>query len=190
MRKPLRRCGCAALIVALAHIIYFGYFWALPYFDIHYPSKSIFNQGFIITVGSTALVFSHGNWENKGPDDGYADTTYAHVSYVGDFYGPTSKLLDSLRSEGIKKVWGSWCFTGNYPYMERNSTTGAKKYWPSWVSRNENPGLTLPIWFGPGIYRLGIPWEPAISPPLEAYERASNTIPSNIKDYGQYATWR
>jgi hypothetical protein len=69
-------------------------------------------------------------------------TQYSTLDYVED-----------LRDEGYGHVCGSWCETGNHLYVVRHAN-GTEVPWQDWVSRNERPGMTIPVFLGAGFVRI------------------------------------
>lgn len=129
-------------------------FWLLVGFRF-LPAEEVYKEGQIFWVGHNALLFGHGYWSQV---DGY----WQHQTVVrlqdGTVYrGPTLDLITDLRYKGARNVWGSWCYTGNYPYIRKDLITGQITPWPGFVSYNKSPGLTIPIWLGASFVRLSWP---------------------------------
>lgn len=129
-------------------------FWGLVQMDVA-PVRQLFEKGRVVWVGRHALLFGHGYWQLS---DGY----WQHQTVIrlrdGTVYrGPTLDLLTSLRRRGASGVWGTWCYSGNYPYIRKDLVTGEEEPWPSYASYNRAPGVTIPIWIGTAFVRLAWP---------------------------------
>lgn len=141
----------AAVLVSIIIVANLG-FWFLVGTEFSSLSN-LYRDGTVVKVGPTALVFGHGNWnEEKG-----VIKHYTFTSYKGELvYTPTLDLVSRLHKEGARWVWGTWCFSGDHSYIEKDIVTGKETRWPRYVSRNKTPGETLPIWLGLGFLRLSI----------------------------------
>lgn len=129
-------------------------FWGLIAAQIA-PVQRLYEKGRIVWVGEKAFLFAHGYWEIS---DGYWEHQTVVKLAGGRLYrGPTLNLLLQLRRRGATSVWGSWCFTGDYPYIRKDLVSGRQVPWPSYASYNTTPGVTIPIWLGSTFVRLGWP---------------------------------
>lgn len=124
-------------------------FWILVEFNV-YPISDLYKNGLIIGFPyfHYAMVFAHGSYHE------YNKTLIVHQTYYKGVSISTRYLLDRLHEQGYNKVWISMCQTGNHPYMIYNLKTKEKILWYDWVSRNKNPGTTIPIFIGLGFIRL------------------------------------
>lgn len=129
-------------------------FWLLASARVS-PIQSVYETGRIFWLGDHAFVFGHGSW---GLSSGYwQHRTVVRLQDGSIYAGPTLDLLNQLRREGAHSVWGTWCYSGNYPFIRKDLVTGEETPWPSFVSYNRSPGRTVPIWLGASFVRLGWP---------------------------------
>ncbi|GEM_PF-2572340 len=145
--------GLVATFVLVVVVVNAG-FWAVAFYGSE-AARQRYRYGQVVWVGHNALLFGHGFWKLS---DGY----WQHQTLIrledGTIYkGPTLELVSSLKRTGAENIWGSWCYTGNYPYIKKDLITGEVKPWPSYVSYNKQPGKTIPIWLGASFLRVG--WE-------------------------------
>lgn len=150
MRSVVGVIGHLLLLLTAANLL----FWALVAARFA-PVQTSYTDGRVIWLGRHVMVFGHGYWERG---DGY----WQHHTYTkledGTLYdGPTLGLIAKLREEGAQSIWGSWCYSGNYPYIRKDLVTGKTTPWPANTSYNRTPGITIPIWLGAAFVRLGWP---------------------------------
>jgi hypothetical protein len=107
------------------------------------------------------FLFVHGRYVTVPAVDasGRRAAVTMHVTTLHGRDWPTDTYLSILHNAGYSYVWGTWCESGNHPYVYReiDDATGlitAQEDWPAGVSRNTDPGETLPIFIGLGFYRL------------------------------------
>lgn len=148
-------------------------FWGLVQIPFA-PIQELFTQGRMVSVGGRAFLFGHGYWT-------IADGYWQHQTVIrlpdGTLYrGSTLDLLATLQQRGTSRIWGSWCYTGNYPYIRKDLITGETEPWPSYASHNTAPGLTIPIWVGPTFVRLGWPVNRYTSEPAAFKPVALDTL--------------
>lgn len=149
MRKVLVRCAVAfTAVVILGNIL----FWILVGVNFS-PVRNEYERGRILRFGPAVLVFGHGDWVEQN------SVTY-HRTIVRDgdstLVLSTLTLVKRLHAEGARWIWGTWCYSGDRPFIARDMVAGRELPWPSYVSRNETPGRTWPIWLGFGFYRASI----------------------------------
>lgn len=114
------------------------------------PVERLYKNGLLVELpGDRLLVFAHGYNEYYPSGDGQR---YIHMTQLAGTEIPTAVFLRETRLEGYKWVWLSQCHTGDEDYLVQWSGNLMIE-WPEWVSRNERPGLTVPVFLGPGIYR-------------------------------------
>lgn len=152
-------------------------FWLLVGMKFE-PVDEIYQQGFIIEAKPYAWAFVHGRYvtvyDNVNNTMIYRGTN--HYTTYHNKSMPTIGFLDQLYEQGYTHVWGTWCMAGDSPYVYEyyyNKTYSRKYPWPDWVSRNEKPGLTLPIFYGVGFYRYSLP-EP-VELRFELHKNGTNT---------------
>lgn len=149
-RPWMAAAGSLALILAGGNIV----FWLLVAAQFA-PVKNSYLEGRTLWLGRHVMVFGHGYWVEE---DGYwQHHTSTRLTDGNRFDGPTLALIQKLRSRGAQTIWGSWCYTGDYPYIRKDLITGRTTPWPSNTSYNRAPGLTIPIWVGATFVRLGWP---------------------------------
>ncbi len=142
--------SAAALLIVAGNLV----FWGLVAMGLPVAQER-YQDGRLLWVGRTAMIFGHGYWR-------LADGYWQHQTVVrledGTLYrGSTLELLTRLRTDGAHSIWGSWCYSGNFPYIRKDLVTGEETPWPSYTSYNHTPGKTIPIWLGVRFVRLGWP---------------------------------
>ena len=156
-RRQVKRMG--AVLGAAGHVFLLLagvnlLFWILVAARVS-PIEASYVDGRVIWLGRHVMVFGHGYWDQ---DDGYwQHQTYTRLQDGTLYDGPTLALISKLREKGARSIWGSWCYSGNYPYIRKDLVTGKTTPWPSNTSYNRNPGITIPIWLGATFVRLGWP---------------------------------
>jgi hypothetical protein len=150
IRHTLRKVLLAlALVVIVSNIL----FWILVGVNFS-PVKDEYVFGRIIRVGNAAFVFGHGEWiTDEGIKEHY---TTAFLRSGVDVKRPTLEVVEGLRREGVRWVWGTWCYSGDHPYVRRDIKSGRQIPWPDYVSRNKKPGETWPVWVGVGFIRISV----------------------------------
>lgn len=139
-----------ALFVAIVNVL----FWVLVAAQFA-PVNRSYTEGRILWLGRHVLVFGHGYWDRS---DGYwQHKTITKLEDGKSYDGPTLDLIARLHREGARSVWGSWCYSGDFPYIRKDLITGRTTPWPSYASYNRAPGITIPIWLGAAFVRLGWP---------------------------------
>lgn len=129
-------------------------FWALVAARFS-PVQQRYELGRVVWVGQHALVFGHGYWMRS--NGFWQHQTLTQLQDGTIYRGPTLNLLTKLRIRGARTVWGTWCYSGDYPYIQKDLVTGKETPWPSYASYNKKPGLTIPIWIGTTFVRLWWP---------------------------------
>lgn len=168
VRQTLAK-GCLALIVVviLSNIL----FWVLVGTQFSLV-KDEYDYGRIIRVGRMAFVFGHGEWiTEKGVEQHYT-TAFLHEGV--DVKRPTLEVVQELHHEGVTWIWGTWCYSGDHSFIRRDEKSGKETPWPGYVSRNMQPGETLPVWLGLGFVRLSVGSRHRHSQPLP--DAATNGI--------------
>lgn len=149
-RVVLGAAGQLFLLLAGMNLL----FWILVAARVT-PVESSYVDGRVLWLGRHVMVFGHGYWEE---DDGYwQHHTYTRLDDGSLFDGPTLSLIATLQEDGAQTIWGSWCYSGNYPYIRKDLVTGKTTPWPPNTSYNRTPGVTIPIWLGATFVRLGWP---------------------------------
>lgn len=144
-------------------------FWGLVMGGVS-PVADLYEDGRVVWIGDRAFLFGHGYWDVT---NGYwQHQTMVQLPGGNQYDGSTLELLAMLRRRGAASVWGSWCYSGNYPYIRKDLVSGRRVPWPSFASYNTLPGRTIPIWLGNTFVRLGWPEkrydsEPATIRPIE-----------------------
>jgi hypothetical protein len=151
-------------------------FWLLVGFQFS-PVKDQYDDGRIVRIGRIALVFGHGEWIKKDSVEEHFTTAYLREGL--EIKRPTLEVVEQLRREGSLWIWGTWCYSGDHNFIRRNVYTGNEVEWPSYVSRNENPGETLPLWLGVGFVRLSVG--------SRHKEASPEHKELKIEDWGQFA---
>ena len=148
----------SAWLIVTANLL----FWGLVAADFP-PVEGLYKKGRVVWVGERAFIFAHGYWKMS---DGYwQHQTIVRMPGGKIYHGPTLRLLVWLRKKGAATVWGSWCYTGNYPYIRKDLINGSRVQWPSFASYNKMPGLTIPVWLGSAVVRLWWPKERFLAEP-------------------------
>lgn len=148
-------------------------FWAGVQSELE-PVNNLFEKGRLVSIGDRAYLFGHGYWRTS---DGYwQHQTLVRLPDGKLYHGPTLDLLDSLHAGGAASVWGSWCYSGNYPYIRMDLVTGKRDPWPSYVSYNRDPGVTIPVWLGSSFVRLGWPKDRYNSEPATSRSLPRDTL--------------
>lgn len=148
--RALMGAGSLLLILAGVNVL----FWVLVAARFS-PIQTSYVEGRTIWLGRHVMVFGHGYW---GEEEGYwQHHTYTKLADGSLFDGPTLNLIKRLQGSGAQTIWGSWCYSGNYPYIRKDLVTGKTTPWPSNTSYNRAPGITIPIWVGAAFVRLGWP---------------------------------
>jgi hypothetical protein len=143
--------------VILANVL----FWLLVGAKFE-PINSIYNKGLIVKLKPYAFAFVHGKYISVYDDinNTLVFRGRSHYTIYNGQSEPTINFVYNLYNAGYHKIWGTWCQAGDSPHIYEyhyNSTSYVKYKWPSWVSRNGNPGNTLPIFYGVGFYRYSLP---------------------------------
>lgn len=161
LRIVLGAAGHLFLLLAGANLL----FWVLVAARFA-PVEDSYVEGRVVWLGRHVMVFGHGYWD-KG--EGYwQHHTFTRLNDGSLYDGPTLNLIAALRDRGAQTIWGSWCYSGDYPYIRKDLVTGKTTPWPANTSYNRTPGITIPIWLGATFVRLG--W------PRTAHEQAPNVI--------------
>lgn len=137
-------------------------FWGSVQADVPIVNR-LFEQGRLFWLGQRAFLFGHGYW--KITDGYWQHQTVVRLADGTVYRGPTLDLLAQLHERGASFVWGTWCYTGNYPYIQMDLITGRREPWPSYASYNRTAGITIPIWVGSSFVRLGWPRDRYTSEP-------------------------
>ena len=146
------------LFVAIVNLAFFGLL------GLHYaPVEEVYNNGLVIGIGDYAVAFVYGYQEydcnGTQVDDAFKISTevcsHYHKTHYRNVSMPTIEFVEELHSQGYNKVWGSWCHSGDYPYLIKYAN-GTSVDWFDWVSRNENKGSTIPVFTGFGFWRLSV----------------------------------
>ena len=119
------------------------------------PINKLNAKGMIISIPviNKAYVFAHGNYDRTNNSTIIEHMTTRHYTSIS-----TKQFIDDLLGQGYEEIWLSQCQTGNSDYIWYNITNGEKVYWKDYpmVSRNTNPGSTIPVFLGFGFKRLTI----------------------------------
>ena len=112
------------------------------------------DQGLIVKFPQfkRVYVFAHGNFI-----DSYSFKE--HTTTLNGKRFPTVLLIEKLINEDYEYIWLSQCETGNSPLLYADLTDDKRDiYWSDYpqVSRNENPGSTVPLFYGFGFIRLSL----------------------------------
>lgn len=148
-------------------------FWALVAARFS-PIEQSYLEGRVVWLGRHVMVFGHGYWSR---DDGFWQ--HQTMTKLGDgtkYDGPTLDLIARLHREGATSVWGSWCYSGDFPYIRKDLVTGRTTPWPSYSSYNRTPGITIPIWLGAAFVRLGWPSPDYVDAPDVISYRVPDTM--------------
>lgn len=164
--------GLVATFMLLVVVVNAG-FWSAAFYGSE-AARQKYRYGQVVWVGHNALLFGHGFWK-------LADGYWQHQTLIrlddGSIYrGPTLELVSDLKRTGADNIWGSWCYTGNYPYIKKDLITGEVNPWPSYVSYNKHPGKTIPIWLGASFLRVGWEDERYLSEPVVPLELDVDTL--------------
>lgn len=126
-------------------------FWALIGLKVG-PIWDEYERGRIVRVGSVAFIFGHGEWEI---DSTAVEQHITIASYRGEkIHKPTLDVVNSLYADGVRWIWGTWCYAGDQPYIQRDLITGEEIPWPSYVSRSKGAGVVIPVWLVIGFARF------------------------------------
>ena len=109
----------------------------------------------IIKVSDYAMVFAHGQYASTLYKD--INQTYIihyHYTISGKNTIPTRDLINNLKSRGYNRIWLSQCHTGDFPYSYYNQKTKEKVAWDESAIINNKEGVTIPIFYGFGFYKL------------------------------------
>jgi len=137
-------------------------FWALV--GIQFPIiDDVYNNGMIIKIPviNKAYIFAHGGHDTlliPDPETGKFYKLEIHQTELNGEDVSTMTLIQDLQEQGYEKIWLSQCGTGLHDYIIKNFSNGEIIYWESFpgVSRNENEGITMPIFTGFGFIRISI----------------------------------
>ena len=137
--------GFVSLIVIVNLI-----FWLFVRLQIS-PIWDEYERGRILRIGSVAFVFGHGTWAETDAVEKHMTTAFYRGENV---HKPTLDLVKDLYREGVRWIWGTWCYAGDRPYIERDLVTGEETPWPSYVSRSKSAGVVIPVWLVVGFARF------------------------------------
>ena len=149
MKKLIKYISIYVVLIVIINLS----FWGLVGMKFS-PVEDVYDNGFVIKIKplNYAMVFSHG-WYKKDCSANLTSCDHYHTIRLNNDSIATKDLLDDLYSEGYTKVWGSWCNTGNYPYMFKYDN-GTEIEWYDWVSISGKKGTTIPIFTGVNFIRI------------------------------------
>lgn len=150
MQKSIKYLLVYTISIVIINILFYGIVGMR--FD---AIDEIYYNGIIVKINPIgyAMVFAHGDYHKTCVDMHCTKYDHYHATYSRDGSVPTKDLLDRLYKEGYTQVWGSWCNTGNYPYMFKYGN-GTEVKWYDWVSISGKNGTTIPIFTGVSFIRV------------------------------------
>ena len=186
--QVIKRYG-TLVIVLVGLVLFFNLLFGLLLITRFPPAEQLYSNGLVVRIPSLhyAMVFAHGWYitvnrdaagnvtsEINAPDNsapkGSVRVTVHEMMLNGTIFR-TDRYVQQLHDQGYTTVWGTWCNTGDHNFstrIELPDGTMDETPWPSYVSRNTNPGPTMPIYVGIGFIRISASGWGLNSPSTEA----------------------